>query len=77
MISNYHAYLLRLWERKDLIGGKWFMSLEDPTSHEKLFFNTFEDLFCFIHSISDKGENQTADMEEPWISAENNQDIDP
>ena len=53
------------------------MSLEDPTSHEKLYFNTFEDLFCFIHSICDRGENQTADMEEPGIAAENNQGIDP
>lgn len=77
MISNYHAYLLRLWKRKDHIGGKWFMSLEDPSSHEKLYFNTFEDLFCFIRSISVKEDNQTVDMEEPRIVTENNQCIDP
>jgi len=68
MESGYHAFLLRIWKREDFIGEKWFMSLEDPTSHQKFNFQTFDDLFCFIRKIPDQAEIQPGDQTGSRIS---------
>lgn len=47
--ANYHSFLLRIWKTKELNGVKWYLSLENPITHE---INGFHDLQAFNNYLT-------------------------
>ncbi|HEY9121797.1 MAG TPA: hypothetical protein VIM80_02265 [Brevefilum sp.] len=58
LTSDYCAFLLRIWRSRDGTGEKWLMSLEDPTNHQMLYFQTFDDLCSYLQDIKEKSEHR-------------------
>jgi hypothetical protein len=52
MISQYHAYLLRIWNHIETDHERWLISLEDPKSHDMFYFKTVEELLFFFNKIT-------------------------
>ena len=58
MISEYHAYLLRIWNHSESENVQGFISLEDPKSHNLTYFKTMEELFIFFKGITHSEDHQ-------------------
>lgn len=51
MTSQYHAYLMRIWQSSDLPKDQWFISIEDPSTHKITYFKNMDEFFAFIRTI--------------------------
>jgi hypothetical protein len=47
--SQYHAYLLRIWQEAASETAVWRFSLEDPSSGQRLGFADLAALVAFLH----------------------------
>lgn len=53
--ADYHSFLLRVWRTKDQNGFKWYLSLENPLTHE---INGFHDLRAFNNYLTQLTEKK-------------------
>ena len=50
--SDYHSYLLRLWQVQEEAGAGWRASLEDVQSGELHGFEDLAALQCFLEELA-------------------------
>ena len=48
MTSQYHAYLMRIWQSAEFAEEQLFISLEDPTTHKFTYFMDMDEFFAFL-----------------------------
>ena len=49
--AKYYSYLIRIWQSGDQAQGKWFASLEDPSTKKTVYFKTMNELFEFLDTL--------------------------
>jgi hypothetical protein len=63
--SNYHSYLLRLWQVPGGGGGQWRASLEDVQTGDRQGFNDLASLVGFLDSLTHSHQVRKVILEPP------------
>jgi hypothetical protein len=65
--SQYHAYLMRIWQSAEFAETKLFISLEDPTTHKFTYFMDMDEFFVFLREVL------SGNTDNPYVPKNSNQ----
>lgn len=57
MTYKYFSFLLRIWQLENQDQEEWFASLEDPNSHEVIYFKDMENMFTKLRQLRANPQN--------------------
>ena len=67
MTSSYYSFMIRIWKASASESPAWHASLEVPSTHETVYFQSVKDCLNYLKNL---------ERENPESSLENDQETD-
>jgi hypothetical protein len=64
MTSSYYSFLIRIWKTANSKPPVWHASLEVPSSHVTVYFQSLEECLVYLQKLENGENNSEPDEDE-------------